>query len=72
MFFHYSLWLNEGFAHYMQYLGAHHAQNNDSSITDVFVIKGVQAALERGRNISEGLAVLCSIFFVYRGVIETF
>ena len=33
----------------MQYLGAHHAQNNDSAITDVFVIKGVQAALERGK-----------------------
>ena len=61
----FSLWLNEGFAHYMQYLGAHHAQHNDSAILDRFVIKGVQSALEKG-NVMVFIQAMIAQLVAYR------
>jgi aminopeptidase N len=42
------LWLNEGFATYMEYLGTFHSQEKYSGVFDEIVIQAVQPALERG------------------------
>ena len=47
---HYSIWLNEGFTTHLQNLGVQHTKNNDSAVMDRFVLKGTQAALEKGRT----------------------
>ena len=43
------MWLNEGFASYMQYFGAQHFQNY-SAVSDEFVLHQTQSVMRDGKD----------------------
>jgi aminopeptidase N len=42
------LWLNEGFARYMQGFGAQHIQKTDTGIVDRLVTSSTMTAMDKG------------------------
>ena len=65
---HFSLWLNEGFANYMQNIGSYHAQDNNTDILDMVVLRSVQGALERGQSWD----LIFTILVVFIEILDTF
>ena len=46
-----SLWLNEGFARYMQGFGAQHAQTKDTGIIDRLVTTSTLTVMDKGEDL---------------------
>ncbi len=46
-----SLWLNEGFARYMQQIGAQHIQKTDTGILDRFIPTITMTVMDKGTGL---------------------